>query len=170
MNIKKLSNYLIATSLLIGSNVFAEDINDKFEMVVILDSLGTKDLLKGEFQEAAGKIEDKKNRRRYKHSTFEVSMASCVAEYGISKLVQAEKSCTNAITDYEGKSDKGHSYLKSLALSNRSIVRYKMGDFDSSFEDIKLALKTDENKIVTKNFGLLFPNKTATEFATTAGE
>ena len=170
MNIKKLSNCLIATSLIIGSNVFAKDINDKLEMVVIKSSLGTSDILSGDYQEAAGMIENRKNKRRYKNSTFELSMGACVAEYGISKLVQAEKSCTKAITVYEGKSDKEYSYLKSLALSNRSIVRYKMGDFDNSFEDIKLALKIDDNKIVTKNFGLLFPSNTAIESATTAGE
>jgi hypothetical protein len=170
MNIKKLSNYLIATSIIIGSNVFAEDINDKLQMVVILDSLGSRDILSGDFQEAAGKIENRKDSRRYKNSTFEVSMAACVAEYGISKLVQAEKSCTKAITDYEGKSDKEYSSLKSFALSNRSIVRYKMGDFDNSFKDIKLAVKIDDNKIVTKNLELLFPSKTAIESATTAGE
>ena len=170
MNIKKLSNYLLVTSLIIGFNVSAKDIENQLEMVVIMDSLATRDILSGDFQKAVDRFENTRNIRRYRNSTFEVSMGACVAEYGVSKLVQAEKSCTKAINDYEGKLGNEYLYLKSLALSNRSIVRYKMGDLDNSLEDIKLAVKANDNKIVIKNFRLLFPGKTAIKYVETVGE
>jgi tetratricopeptide (TPR) repeat protein len=156
MKTKYISYGLLAATLLLSTNGFAKNISKDIEMVVIQNSLGTKYIINGNYDKALKKFKGIKASRI---SNFELSMGLCVANYKVSKLETAEKNCTAAINAYESKSGISYRFLKSLAYSNRSIVRFKKGDIDGAFADINLAVEIDNNNIVHKNLNLLFPNK-----------
>lgn len=129
------------------------------KIAVIKNSTGTEDILSGDYLSGINSInaEDKTS------STFEKSMGLCVANLKVSRLEAAELACTNAIKTVSeavklsknNKDYRHNKYLKSLAYSNRGIVRYQSNNPISAIEDFNTASKLSNSMYIKDNITVI---------------
>jgi hypothetical protein len=84
-------------------------------------------------------------------------MGLCVANLKVNRLAKAELACTQAIEAISAitADNKHNRYLKSLAYSNRGIVRYKSNSTLSAIEDFTTALKLSKRRYIKDNVAAL---------------
>ena len=147
-------------SLLIASTSAVAEISSTqpasmngFKIAVIKYSSGTEDIISGNYLNGINTInsEDKES------SAFEKSMGLCVANLKVNRLAKAELACTRAIEAISAitADNKHNRYLKSLAYSNRGIVRYKSNSTLSAIEDFTTALKLSKRRYIKDNVAAL---------------
>ncbi len=150
--IKFILKSTLLTTLLISSSVSAVASELAFQVAIVKDATGSKDIMKGNVE--AG-IKELTERFTSAHS-YANKMSLCVAYLKSSRAEESESACTDAITSIDSLAltSKKALYLKSLNYSNRGVSRYKNGDFDAALADFEVAISIDNN-LTTKN-NLLF--------------
>jgi hypothetical protein len=147
-------------SLLIASSAAVAEISSTkpllmngFKIAVIKNFTGTKDIISGNYLNSISII----NSENKQSSGFEKSMGLCVANLKVNRLAKAELACTRAIEAISAitADNKHNRYLKSLAYSNRGIVRYKSNSTLSAIEDFTTALKLSKHRYIKDNISAL---------------
>ena len=130
-----------------------------FKIAVIKNSTGTDDIVSGNYLSGINHIKSGADTT----STFEKSMGLCVANLKVNRLEEAELACTNAIESISvatgfacnSKDNRHNKYLKSLAYSNRGIVRYQSNDPLSAIEDFNTAAKLSNRMYIKDNISVI---------------
>jgi hypothetical protein len=130
-----------------------------FKIAVIKNSTGTEDIISGNYISGINHIKSEGETV----STFEKSMGLCVANLKVNRLAEAELACTSAIESIplatgfsRSSTDNRHNkYLKSLAYSNRGIVRYQSNDPLSAIEDFNTAAQLSHHTYIKNNIAVI---------------
>lgn len=125
-------------------------IDAPFKVAVIRDAIGTKGIVKGDYETSISDL-------TIKESDFEVQMGLCVANMKLGKYELADTACTKAI-EYISSDELNTSravYLASIAYSNRGIVKHYLNDKAAAFKDFNMALSFDSNDVVLTNLKAL---------------
>lgn len=162
MNTKSIFFKTFVTTLALTSAISVAASTEKFKIAIIENSLGSADILNGNFNSSIEKLTLKQR----KTNEFNKNMGLCVAYSHIENSLKSEQACTAAIDSANtlGLHSKKARYLKSLSYSNRGIVRYRNGDISSAMEDLTTALSIDENSVTLSNLKLIhkFSNEMST--------
>lgn len=121
---------------------------DSFQVAIIEDAAGSKEILSGRYKEGLKKIAKKKNRKDLK---FNMAMGSCAANIMLRELEQAVKDCSEAIEFHSRLAGNRDEYLISIAYSNRAIAYYLSGEKSVAAKDFKQASDLNKNIIVQQN-------------------
>lgn len=140
--------------------VMFSNIDAPFKVVVIKNALGTRSIIKGEYEKSLTDLKTTKKpmtNLEVKVSAFETQMGLCVANVKLGHYTTADNACTKAIEYISNtKLDLGRTaYLASLAYSNRGIVKHYMDDRAGAFKDFNTALSLDDNSVVLMNLKAL---------------
>ena len=151
--LSKIKRYTFcAMSLLFSLVATANDNENNFQVAVVENAPGTSDIFAGRYQQgmsAIGKTNESNS------DTYEVALGACTASLMSSKLEDAEQACSSAIFVHKEKKARKYRYLTSIAYSNRSIVKYKKGDFEGAFNDLTTAAALHKNNLVKGNLSSL---------------
>jgi hypothetical protein len=151
---------LFATFISVGAsaietNTFelAADVKPKLsglKLAVIKDAIGSDEIVAGNYTTGLNKITDLQDKPL---AAYDTAMGACVANIKLNDFSQASSACSkaiDAISAIKGRS-RHNQYLKSIAYSNRAIVRYLSDDNQGALEDFTSALLVDDNSIVKNN-------------------
>jgi hypothetical protein len=156
MNTKVIKASLIAASIIAGTSAVKADVFDKkltmsnLKIAVVKGALGSKEILSGEYSAGLDKISSES---KLALQDYDKAMGVCVASLKLRNYDQAKSACTKAIVavnDLNGTSTQ-EKFLKSIAYSNRGIVRYLSNDSYGALSDFTTALLVDRNAIVKGN-------------------
>lgn len=120
------------------------------KLAVIKDAIGTDDILAGEYSSGLNKITDLNNSPL---DAYDTAMGACVANIKLNELSVANQACSKAIDAISAIKGRGRhgEYLKSIAYSNRAIVRYLSEDSNGALDDLTSALLVSDNDVVKGN-------------------
>ncbi|MCH2058510.1 MAG: hypothetical protein MK214_18260 [Thalassotalea sp.] len=120
------------------------------KIAVVKDAVGSTDIVAGEYTTGLSKIDELTPKQE---SGYDIAMGKCVANIKLNELASANMACSQAIESIN--EINGHSrhieFLKSMALSNRAIVRYLSNDRLGALDDFTSALLVNDNDIVKSN-------------------
>ena len=136
----------------ISLNCLASNKMKGFQVAVIRDSSGAKEILKGKYRLGLDKLAQHSSK---KNSSFDSLLARCAARIMTRELKQAHLVCTDAIESYKNHKEPKYKYLKSMAYSNRGIARFLLGDIIGASNDLEIASSINKNKIVLSNLSNL---------------
>ncbi|WP_448211295.1 hypothetical protein [Colwellia sp. MEBiC06753] len=146
----------VATFVGISANTVVANTMDSstslrgLKVAIVKDAIGTQDIVSGDYRSGLNKIASTTARVA---SPYDQAMGACVANIKLKKLAQANSDCSqaiNAIDEVSGRS-RQKEFLKSMAYSNRAIVRYLAQDNIGALDDLTSALLVDDNEIVKSN-------------------
>lgn len=156
---KKLTKTLIAG--VIGSSMAmpamaALEGASPFKIAVIKDAVGSSLINQGHYMDAITAISSD-DAADEMPTSFEQAMGLCVANLKMARYSDAESACTTAISSLDDTAINGgkKNYLRSLAYSNRAIVRHLADNPYGAVNDFSLALKSSPNKLVYSNLAKL---------------
>lgn len=118
---------------------------DAFQMMAIEDSAHGKLVTKGRYEEAIERIESRSSRSK----AFAAQNNLCVAYAKTMALYKAVVACETALEARELRKPATHFHLpasrrilrdRAIALSNRGVLRFVMGDLDGAREDFEVAI------------------------------
>lgn len=120
------------------------------KVAIIKDAIGTSELVSGLYNQGLEKL---KTSTSQMEAGFEQATGLCVANLKTKRLSEADKACNQAIhyINHVDSSINHIQFLKSLAYSNRGIVRYLSNDNLGALDDFITALLIDNNHIVQDN-------------------
>ncbi|REL30401.1 hypothetical protein [Thalassotalea euphylliae] len=120
------------------------------KLAVVKNAIGSNEIVEGKYQLGLSKLS---SAPKDLASSYNQEMGMCVANIKLNKLSLADSACSNAIRQIDKVNGPTHQkqYLKSLAYSNRGIVRYLADDSLGAYEDFTSALLVDNNTIVKGN-------------------
>lgn len=120
------------------------------KVAIIKDAIGSKELITGNYNQGVAKLTIVNEQNE---SEFERAMGLCVANLKTNKFLAANKACSMAIDkiNLNGDNTSQSNYLKSLAYSNRGILRYVEKDGYGALLDFTTALLLNDNDIVKQN-------------------
>lgn len=147
--------HIFALCILLASislNSFAKNGENSFQVAVIEESLGAKEILNGDYFLGLEKLGHKGSENNQK---FETLLGRCAARIMTRELKQALLVCTDAIESDENRFGYKRKYLKSVAYSNRAIVHYLLGNTATATSDLKKAASINKNHIVMENLAKL---------------
>jgi hypothetical protein len=155
-----LSLLLVTSSAVIANTAPSDSLSiNGFKIAVIKGSVGTDDIISGDYLSGINSI----NSEEKSSSTFEKSMGLCAANLKINHLEEAESACTDAIEAIQlvtgfnkhSEDNRHYKYLKSLAYSNRGIVRYQANNPLSAIEDFNTASKLSNRMYIKDNVAVI---------------
>ncbi|NMP32280.1 hypothetical protein HII17_11935 [Thalassotalea sp. M1531] len=120
------------------------------KIAIIKNAVGTDEIISGDYSAGLSKIVATK---KPELSNYDKAMGVCVASLKLNELDKADSACTKAIDEISAIKGRGRhgEFLKSMAYSNRAIVRYLAKDNTGALEDFTSALVVDNNSIVKDN-------------------
>lgn len=159
---------VIASALIMSIYSISASANDKenslklngMKIAIIKNAIGSKELIAGNYNEGLTKLSNSS-----KQNEYEGAMGLCVANLKTHRYIEANIACSQAIDTINNIADDSYHnrYLKSLAYSNRGVVRYLAKDSYGALDDFTTALLVDNNDIVKKNLlnikTVIFNNK-----------
>ncbi|MAG76777.1 MAG: hypothetical protein CL811_08455 [Colwelliaceae bacterium] len=120
------------------------------KIAIVKDAVGSTDIVAGDYTTGLSKIDELTPKQE---SGYDIAMGKCVANIKLNELASANMACSQAIESID--EINGHSrhieFLKSMALSNRAIVRYLSNDSLGALDDFTSALLVNDNDIVKSN-------------------
>lgn len=134
----------------VEANTFENPNLNGLKVAIIKDAAGTEEILAGDYDNGLNKIS---NLSQEPLANYEYAMGICVANIKLREFAKANNACSKAIDAIEsikGRARHG-KFLKSMAYSNRAIVRYLSKDSHGALEDFAQALMTNSNHVVKGN-------------------
>lgn len=124
------------------------------KLAVIKDAVGSNEIVSGDYISGLNKISGLPEKSL---TAYDVAMGACVANIKLNELSKANAACSTAIDAINAIKGRGRhrEYLKSIAYSNRAIVRYLSDDSSGALADFTNALLVDNNKVVKGNIAIL---------------
>lgn len=120
-----------------------------FKVAVVKNTTGVAEIKNGDYQEGINAIA---SNTMDSNTKFNDTLNLCAAKLKLGEYTAAETACSNAITVISKAEITEHNnYLKSIAYSNRGIVRHYLTNKAGSFADFNQALSLDDNKVVRAN-------------------
>ncbi|MFD2167982.1 hypothetical protein ACFSJY_17135 [Thalassotalea euphylliae] len=117
------------------------------KIAVVKDAIGSQDIVDGDYAEGLTKLASSDVQ------AYDKAMGICVANIKLNNLDAADVACTSAIEEISSLNGRGRhaKFLKSVAYSNRAIVRYLSEDSEGALEDFTSAMLISDNDIVKDN-------------------
>ena len=143
---------LALAALFVSSTVTAQSAS--FQMAVVEDTLGAKEIKSGDYAEAIHVIsteafvEDP-------YSIIAAKMNLCVAYSNLQQWQLANASCDDAVLQSKrlAKTTQTRSYkqLASIALNNRAMSYVQQDKLEQASDDLRLAIRTAKTDISKRN-------------------
>jgi len=140
----------VSASALETKNISESDNLNGLKVAVIKDALGSDEIIAGDYGSGLTKLISKNTSDL---TSFERAMGVCAASIKLNELNKAEIACSQAIEKIDALKGRARhrDFLKSVAYSNRAIVRHLVNDDQGALDDFTSALLIDDNSIVTEN-------------------
>ena len=133
-----------------AKNVTTDAKLNGLKLAVVKNAVGSDEIIAGDYQLGLNKMA---SAQQDPVSSYDQAMGVCVANIKLNDLSLADQACSLAVEQIDkvtGPSAQ-KQFLKSMAYSNRGIVRYLADDNVGALEDFTSALLVDDNTIVKNN-------------------
>ncbi|WP_371373539.1 hypothetical protein [Thalassotalea aquiviva] len=124
-----------------------------FKVAVIRSAVTADEIEQGHYQKVVQKIFSSLDHTS--DANDQISLCAVWLKQG--EYEKADAACTNAINllDAMDQSQARLDYVKSIAYSNRAIVRFYLSQRQAAFSDVNSALLFDQNTVVMANLRAL---------------
>ncbi|REL25904.1 hypothetical protein DXX93_04540 [Thalassotalea euphylliae] len=133
-----------------AKNVTTDAKLNGLKLAIVKNAPGSDEIIAGDYQLGLDKLASAK---QDPISSYNQAMGMCVANIKLNDLSLADKACSFAVEQIDKVTGPSAQklFLKSMAYSNRGIVRYLADDNVGALEDFTSALLVDNNTIVKNN-------------------
>ncbi|QOL26829.1 hypothetical protein LP316_05905 [Thalassotalea sp. LPB0316] len=137
-------------TVVLGAAPLANADESNFKVAIIKDAAGSKDIIKGNFNESLTKMTQTPATLIEK---FEQAMGLCVANIKLSQLDAAEANCSSAIDAGLAMetSTASRNKLSALAYNNRAISRALSEDTLGALDDFTSAMLLNQSSLINNN-------------------